>query len=520
MKRMSASLLRHILIVVLAASLCLGVGCDLERILKVLFTTCLKHGFDGADCWCELIPQLDEYNGIPCDDPIPGGPEEGKTFRIVDPCGSTFMKVWAAGQADGNATFWVALERNGEQLSYSQEVNLDDGVFAGVAMMIPLDGLDLDTREYSISAYYSPAGTSGGNPKTSIGRELDIARVQLEEETVRFIRSKTRRDHTALYDDMNCMMVGDTVGFTITRGNGLEIVPGMNYDSSVVWSTGGRHCCDLDMIQPAVFVARYEALNNGDAYVVATDTVNDLADTMGVIISGTGSVACGPVTNSQVKAVTQPITNTLAAAKASIKARFGRLCGDPTDGLTPFSLVTVSLADTTIQSHGYMAWVETGLANVRLNNGYGIGALYHCRYAELQGSLPDHDYIFDITRDVSPWIVEGDIYDVEVRIDANTAVASAVFCGDEWFLFDSDPVWNGNLGNQVQWKAEVLHAESDMSGTVSDPCFLTDCATRTDGGQFVAYNLLQTQYGSHDPNEWWFRITQDTLYVWDVVPIP
>jgi hypothetical protein len=318
---------------------------------------------------------------------------------------------------------------------------------------------------------------------------------------------------------MNCMGVGDTAGFTVSYGNGLEITPGQNFNGNIVWSTGGWLPGNVTMISSGTFIANAESPRHGDTYIIASDPVRNLTDTLGVIIAPAFNPPCVS-TNDQVWAQTIPTLNhNLLAVKARMKACFGRLCGTPYDGLRPASIVWVALSDTTTQWHGDNIWAQGGYANVRLENDQNIGAVYQCPYSEFQGSdsLPAQRFQY------YTHIAQGDINEYAVEILPATGVARFFMDGNVYYETDPDPLWLNNAGNQAHWQTEVVHGASDMAGVANAPCFFAACSTKVIGGQglYQGINLQsQTQIDSDNRYEWDYLLSNDTLYIWDVNPLP
>jgi len=87
----------------------------------------------------------------------------------------------------------------------------------------------------------------------------------------------------------------------------------------------------------------------------------------------------------------------------------------------------------------------------------------------------------------------------------------------------ADPEWEITTGNSVSWSGEIYCRETDMVGTESDSCRISQCKYKTFNNVFVSSNLstYSDQIGSSDLNEWGVKLIDgSTIDVWDKNPLP
>ncbi len=84
-----------------------------------------------------------------------------------------------------------------------------------------------------------------------------------------------------------------------------------------------------------------------------------------------------------------------------------------------------------------------------------------------------------------------------------------------------DPVWEATYGESARYGGEVYGLESDMAGTQSDPCTISDCQLKRNGQsyQYTTFNSGSVKRDTTDGNEWWIWYPDDvTLRVYDKNP--
>lgn len=270
-------------------------GC--EQIIDALadLTSCvtsLAGGDVGKVCTCGLLGQ-DSYivDGVvyACDDDrlidylddpfgefgdtIPGWSEP----QIVSDCYGSYYRVYSSFSTTGSGVYWLALERQGQQVAYSFGVTVQAGTYQGMFIYFPLGELDVDSDEYTISSYLSAMPSDVGNPKRSLTRELDVAYHTFPEQQVAKIKSapRTKRLRQTKSVSELCMYVGQTTSFAARVGTDgkLHIYQGrrLPYDESPVWSVSGDIPGAGVITDEGIFTALEPAYSFGDCFVIATD---------------------------------------------------------------------------------------------------------------------------------------------------------------------------------------------------------------------------------------------------------
>jgi hypothetical protein len=215
----------------------------------------------------------------------------------------------------------------------------------------------------------------------------------------------------------------------------------------------------------------------------------------------------------------------LDAARCSVYTRYGsKLCGvTPLDTGRCHGAITLDIDhDTTFTDYygdrQYNVWATIEYSKLRFSYGEtGDTTSFRCRITEMQGYY--YDWLFDIYG-TFPQI--GSVH--EYRIELNQQNGKWFYWYDN-VCFDTsiaDPVWQTTLGSAVRWGGEVLGLESDMPGTFSNPCRITECQYRPAGGDYHDANFnLSRGWLKTDTTEWMVKMVDDvSVDVWDVNPLP
>jgi hypothetical protein len=208
-------------------------------------------------------------------------------------------------------------------------------------------------------------------------------------------------------------------------------------------------------------------------------------------------------------------------AKARIEARYGRLCGDILQSAQTGAWVGIR-NDLPGSGASWTDWCQVGYMVRRLSASY----VDTFTYFEANGFPGEYEWRFEGFADIRP--VNGDTNEYVCEIDPGD--------GHMVYAFDADTVydtlsayWAGRSTRWASWEGEIDGRETDMPGTVSDPCEFLDCAyLLNDGTGF--YN--QANFGSTDkifvtpqsgerPDEWgiWYDRGGSTIKIWDVNPL-
>jgi hypothetical protein len=231
---------------------------------------------------------------------------------------------------------------------------------------------------------------------------------------------------------------------------------------------------------------------------------------MGPFASDCGNTCC---TDSSTHtgwyyAQAQRVVENITEAKAKIRTRYGKLCGEPYQSS---STLAHSTAHVGIAS-GDTMWAQTGFIRFRDSTGQIDQRWY------FEGVTPELEIRVG---DLIYFPIEDTLHEYKLELESSTGKWFYYFDGHKRATQDFWP-WIDETGNIVYWTGEIRGHESDMPGTSSNRCYFTDCQYKADFSWHDA-GLYSSgiYYGSDDDNEWVFqRIDQTSFYIWDVIPLP
>ena len=205
---------------------------------------------------------------------------------------------------------------------------------------------------------------------------------------------------------------------------------------------------------------------------------------------------------------------------ASIKTRYGKLCGHGTLDSAAHACAYVDISfDSVINvTDTIHYWAQAGYIRKRL-----AGDIHYTygRYFEIQNASEPYRYIDSISQYVPQ---EGEFHGYMLILNDVNGTWLGIYDGNAWFEWIGDTCWQSRGGNVIQWTAEIYRMETDMAGTVSDPCIIDSCMIDTLSGgyqHFLNANITSNNIGSYNWSQWFIRRVSATyLEIWDLIPLP
>lgn len=276
---------------------------------------------------------------------------------------------------------------------------------------------------------------------------------------------------------------------------------------------------DYDFVVFACLNSHYMGIPDSSIDMSLSCTVN----LFNILYSNCHSECCTMINNRYRAYFIKNIGN-IAGSSAKIKTSYGRLCGHNYSSLPAQSNVYVGIQDSTFSSYlqiGYM--IKRGFEGYPLE----IDTFVYC---ECKGIFSEDEYLFiqfehhDI---IDPQYVplpepsSNHNYECIVDIDVGNVIFN--YDGLEKPAI-SAPFWINRPMPMAIWAAEILGLESDMAGSVIDPCYITECYYRN-----TALDLYPAFYDSstdkigvtpiyyNDFDEWGIVADniQNAIVIWD-----
>ena len=218
--------------------------------------------------------------------------------------------------------------------------------------------------------------------------------------------------------------------------------------------------------------------------------------------------ACTCTHTSRKYANGKVTTADLIGAKATIKARYGKVCCEGTT--TTSTAYKVAWAGVT-KPEGTMVWAQTGFGRERNS---GSATIKNYRYWEVNGS--SYNVFYDVTNPPA----EGSAHTYQCEVDNSTGKWTFVFDGKSWATH-TDAGWKAITGSRADYTGEIFNEDDDMPGTAADKCTFRDCKKKSTGGAYVDAGLTTANVGSSDSTQWGAsRISSTGMDIWDKNPLP
>lgn len=197
--------------------------------------------------------------------------------------------------------------------------------------------------------------------------------------------------------------------------------------------------------------------------------------------------------------------------RASIDTRYGKLCGQGLDTNLTHSVVYVDINyDTIVVSQSppdtINLWVQTGYIKKR---NWGDSSYFIGRYFEVEG-----EYYYRYIDSLITVPQEGITYAYEIQLFDTYGTWYGIFEGYTWFIWDNDSMWQYQPGNVAQWTAEIYGLETDMAGTINNPCQINNCQIDTMSNnqfRYIGAGLSKNDLYSNDWNKWWIEYVTGEL---------
>lgn len=204
---------------------------------------------------------------------------------------------------------------------------------------------------------------------------------------------------------------------------------------------------------------------------------------------------------------------------AVMKSRFGSLCGEPfgSSNEVAHSLAHISMVRYYGSGTG-TTWIEMGYMKQRkhVSQGGGIERTIYGEVVDSNGT--NYVYLVVSAQDIDAHCPEGSNCLYEIVLD--TATGKPRFGVNGGPFYETDiyfPEWKGIVGERAVYGGEIRGYESDMPGSVSDPCIIHQCKWY-DGNSWIptAFNQWTGDTLVSDTTEWGLQINSyQSIIVWD-----
>ena len=459
----------------------------------------------------------------------PNDPDHDGIIYITT-CDGTYVLARVCGTFDRQAYVWTELEQNGRPVRTGYVRFVDVGGLNPIYLRIPLNGLNLDTSTYEISFYCDTTTENVGNPNKSIGRYVGLYHINIPIEVMNQAKRYSKYDYPkTLSDDEICILSGETESFTVQYygdSTYFKIVEGLNNSSdNIIWSVGGTKSYAGTIDSNGDFTALSPVYVYWECYIIATDTIFNISDSLVVIINPKLSpqYACDPDSLQKQKhaGIHYIPGDDLIGASAKMTSKFGALCNSDTS-FNGFSVSWVAAAkDTVVYNYSEgkndsMIWAQTGYIRRKFKGSWGW---FDTRYYEMNSNM--YKSIVEVYK---PPLTYGSIHKYSVELDTSSGKWSYYF--DQQLqndFLDTFLIWQQTKCNRAVFSGEILNTYDDMPGTVNDKNEITECQIKPSSSSI----FIDTDFSRPgtlfwmitNTNEWRVDTTgNNSLVTWDVNP--
>ncbi|MCM2271462.1 MAG: hypothetical protein NDJ18_02765 [candidate division Zixibacteria bacterium] len=169
------------------------------------------------------------------------------------------------------------------------------------------------------------------------------------------------------------------------------------------------------------------------------------------------------------------------------------------------------------------AWVQAGYMEWRIEGSTSSARFLYIEWKDAPDATP---YILPLVDQyyVAP-PAEGTVNHYELVREA-AANGWAFYYNSALTVRPYAPGWQASDGSWATWETEILKRETDMPGTVNNPCEFTSCGYKLAGSGFTgaAFNsndVIGCSGIAGNPKQWDCSYSPggNTWYVWDVSPL-
>lgn len=446
-------------------------------------------------------------------------------------CYGTYVKVWTQGNVVAPSLLWASLSRRGVPISNSQSITFSTGEFQGVYLKIPLNGLQLDSDEYSIDLYgnYANMLSSVGDPSSYTDRVINSKRIIIPQEVRQTAFNKQQNNSLSLSDNEICMVSNTSKSFTaiINSANKLQIVDGANYNSNIVWSMGGSKSSSGYVTSNGYFTANSDVYGLWECYLKAIDTSSTSpfnSDSISLIINpptnSLYSCAINPIPLNRLVQISYFPLLDIKGISAELNTQYGKLCTSTDTTFEARSLAWVGMQiDTSIWSYKDSAitdhsWAHFGYLRIRFKGRYGYFDTYVtesvCHFWKYKIFVYDqplsfgsqHEFKVELNSINGTWEFYLDSVLINIISDTLNFLQTATF---------SRSIYGG----------ENINLEDDMPGKIGSTNKFSNCKIKPiSSNTYISVNFNDSiTYWEPVPLEWKIqKMNSTTIESWDADP--